>query len=118
MLTIILKGEPKSNQHIYKITCRGRFASMYLSTQGKAIKTDYQWQVKSQYKKRPIKEKVEMEIRLYFKRKGKHDVDNYSKLILDSLNGILLEDDGQIQRLTIEKFQAEEGRAEIEIYEL
>ena len=47
------------------------------------------------------------------------DVDNLSKSLMDGMNGIVFEDDSQICRLTIEKFQDKERpRAEIIIGEI
>jgi hypothetical protein len=40
---IVLSGEPKSTQLIYKGACRGGFVSYYMSAQGKAIKVAYEW---------------------------------------------------------------------------
>jgi hypothetical protein len=34
---IILSGEPKSTQHIYRSTCRGGFSNTYMTPEGKAI---------------------------------------------------------------------------------
>jgi Holliday junction resolvase RusA-like endonuclease len=104
MKTIILKGEPKSTGAIYKITCRGRFGSYYVSQQGKAVKQSYIKQTLSQWKDKPISENVYVNIRLYFGTKRKADIDNFNKLLLDSMTGIVWIDDSQIQKMTIEKF--------------
>lgn len=53
-MEFVLKGNPQSTQHIYGMTCRGRFATRYMTAKGKALKEDYQWQLKSQYKKKPL----------------------------------------------------------------
>ena len=119
MNTIVLKGEPKSTSHIYKITCRGRFASMYLSAQGKAIKIDYGWQIRQQWKKQPLKGNVEIIIALYFGTKRKCDWDNFHKLSMDAMTGLVYVDDSQIIRATVEKFYEKgNGRIEIDVYEL
>lgn len=102
-MEITLLGEPKSTSHIYKMTCRGKFASMYMSKEGKDIKESYQWQAKSQWKKKPLIEDLEISIKLFFGTKRKVDIDNFNKLILDSLTGICYVDDSQIQKATIEK---------------
>jgi hypothetical protein len=52
---------------------------------------------------------------IYFGSKGKHDIDNFSKLTLDAGNGILYLDDGQIQKMTVEKrYSKEKPRIELE----
>lgn len=102
-MELILKGNPKSTQHIYKMTCRGRFASMYMSADGKALKEDYQWQLKSQYKKKPLTGDIDMRVELFFGDERKRDIDNYNKILLDSMSGIIFEDDSQIQSLLIIK---------------
>lgn len=102
-MEFILKGNPKSTQHIYKMTCRGKFASMYMSAEGKALKEDYQWQIKSQYKGKPITKEIDLRIELFFGDNRKRDIDNYNKILLDAFTGILWEDDSQITSLLIIK---------------
>ncbi|MFA5542949.1 MAG: RusA family crossover junction endodeoxyribonuclease [Bacilli bacterium] len=115
MVKLSLKGNPKSNQHIYQYCCRGKFGILYMTKIGKDIKEDYVKQIKSQYKGKPIEEDVEMEVVLYFGDKKRRDIDNYGKL-LDCLNGTILVDDSQIQKLTIKKdYSKEEPRIEIVI---
>ena len=41
------------------------------------------------------------------------DLDNLTKLVLDSANGILWVDDGQVARLEVEKRYGPEARTEI-----
>src|ERR1017187_1427572 len=102
MLKIILLGEPKSTGHIYRTTCRGNFASVYMNKEGKELKESYCWQAIAQNKRRPlITEPIEVTIALFFGTKRKADVDNFNKLVLDSLTGIVWLDDSQIQKLTI-----------------
>lgn len=74
-----------------------------MTNEAKAIKEDYQWQVKSQWGLKPIKNNLKVIMKLYFKDERKHDIDNYGKLVLDSLNGIFWEDDSQINELKIIK---------------
>ncbi|WP_077325749.1 RusA family crossover junction endodeoxyribonuclease [Virgibacillus siamensis] len=47
----------------------------------------------------------------------KPDIDNLSKGILDSLNGIIYKDDSQIVELNATKYYSDSPRAEIEIIE-
>lgn len=111
---ITLLGSPVSTNHIYESVCRGRFPTVYLNGKGKDLKTYYHIQAKQQWKKDPITNEVDLEIKLYFKDLRKRDVDNYNKILLDSLTGIIWEDDSQIKRITIEKFtDREKPRIEI-----
>lgn len=113
-MEINLKGEPKSTNNIYRYACRGKFPCMYMTAQGKSIKEDYGWQLKSQYKGKPKTGDIDLRIELFFSRKGKHDVDNFNKIILDACTGILWEDDSQIVSLLIIKnFDKKNPRAEL-----
>lgn len=119
MIKITLTGEPKSNQHIYKTVCRGTFGTMYMSAEGKAIKEDYGWQAKSQWSGPPTTKPLRVKSTLYFKIKRNHDIDNYNKLVLDALSGIVWVDDGQIEELSItKKYDKIKPRCELVIYEL
>lgn len=96
--------------------CRGKFASVYMSKQGKDLKEEYQWQIKSSFKGKPTSKEVDVVINLYFGVKRKHDVDNYNKLILDACSGLIWEDDSQIQSLLVVKhYDKENPRAELTI---
>jgi crossover junction endodeoxyribonuclease RusA len=117
--TIILQGEPKSTQHIYRAACRGRFPTTYMTAEGKAIKEAYQWEAKSQWKDKPTKEPLCVAVRFYFKTKRRRDLDNQNKLVLDALNGIVYEDDSQIDELRLyRRFDSLEPRIEVQIEEL
>lgn len=116
MKTIILLGEPKSTSHIYKITSRGRFASMYMSKEGKTIKDSYIKQSTLQWANKPILGNIRVYIELYFGTKRKSDIDNFGKLLLDSLTGICWIDDSQIVDMRVIKmYDKNKGRIEITI---
>jgi len=116
---IVLKGEPKSTGHIYRYTCRGNFPTVYMNSDGKTLKEDYQWQAKSQWKRKPSSKDIEIWVTLYFGTKRKSDWDNFHKLSMDALTGIVWVDDSQIQRATVEKrFDKTNPRIEITIDEI
>lgn len=46
----------------------------------------------------------------------KPDVDNATKLVLDSLNGIIYEDDGQVWQITAKKVWSNTGKTEVQFY--
>jgi len=109
MINITLLGEPLSTGSIYKSICRGKFASVYMSTQGKALKESYQWQAKAQYRGLPLDGQLKVEMELYIGTKRKCDIDNFNKLCFDALTGTVWVDDSQIQQLTIKKGYSKEN---------
>lgn len=102
-MKITLTGEPKSMGTIYKYHCRFGFPSGYMSASGKSVKEQYQWEVKSQYKGELLTGDVKLEIKYYLGNKKKRDLDNLNKLVLDSMTGIVYEDDSQIVELHLYK---------------
>lgn len=118
MINITLLGEPKSTNNIYKIVCRGRFGTYYMSKAGKDLKEDYQWQIKSQYKGKPMAISLKIDIGLYFGTKRQCDWDNFHKLSMDACTGLVWDDDSQIQEATVSKFYDKVNpRIEIKIRE-
>lgn len=92
---------------------------------------------KQQWKDKPLEGELQVVMDIYRqipkstskKRRGlkndriirptvKPDIDNYTKGILDSLNGICYKDDSQIVSLIANKYYSDEPRVEIEIREL
>ena len=116
MINLTFTGSPLSTQHIYRYACRGSFPTVYMTKEGKNLKELYQFLAQNQYKGGVMSTECEMVISLYFKDKRRRDVDNYNKLILDSLEGIVYEDDKQITKLTIEKhISPDSPRVEVKI---
>jgi Holliday junction resolvase RusA-like endonuclease len=103
MPTIVLSGEPKSTQHIYKYACRGNYPTMYMTAEGRAIKEAYQWEAKSQWRAKSLAGDVALTITFYFGSKRRRDLDNQNKLVLDALTGIVYEDDHQIAELCLRR---------------
>ena len=116
MINITLLGSPQSTNHIYKSHCKFGRPCVYMSKEGKQLKEDYQWQIKSQYHGEVLTSDLKMTVELWFGTKRKHDVDNYNKLILDALSGLVYEDDKQIIELTVRKgYDKKNPRAEVKI---
>lgn len=103
---ITLKTLPISTNAIY----RGR---RFLTNKGKANKLRMAWEVKGQWNDVPIKGDVFVEVSLFWPDKRRHDVDNI-KALLDSLSGIIYEDDSQIQHLVVRK-AVDKKRPRVEI---
>lgn len=115
-MTLILSGEPLSTNHLYKAVSRGRHAGVYMSAQGKARKLSYQKEARAQWKGKPTSEEVELWITIYFGTKRRADIDNYCKVVLDSLTGIVYDDDSQIMYLHIQKdYDPKRPRFEIDV---
>lgn len=113
-----LKWNPKSTSHIYKTKIVWRYATLYMTAEWKAIKESYSLQARVQRDK-ILKWNLKINIRLYFWDKRKRDIDNYNKLLLDSLSWICYEDDSQIQIMEIRKLYSKENpRIEVELNEL
>ncbi len=113
-MKITLKGNPLSTQHIYQYTCIGKFARLYMTKNGKERKAFYQSEAKKQYKGKVMLSDCNMEITLFFRDHRKRDVDNYNKLVLDSLEDVVFLDDKQVQKLTVKKdYSVENPRIEI-----
>ena len=72
-----------------------------MSPEGKAIKEGYQWEAKSQWKQPILTGDISVSITLYFGTKRRADLDNFNKLSLDALTGIVYEDDSQIAKLQL-----------------
>lgn len=114
MIKLTLLGEPKSTQHIYRMTCRGKYASVYMSKEGKELKESYQWQIKNQYKGKPLSGSLKIDVKLFFGTKRKNDIDNFSKILLDSFTGFIWIDDSQIMEAHYEKnYDKNHGRIEV-----
>jgi len=118
-MKIVLKGNPKSTGRIYRTTCRGRLATVYMVNEGKALKKSYIQQARTQRLSEPITGDVMVDMVLYFGDKRKRDIDNFNKLVFDSLTGIVWVDDVQIQELhIIKKYDKLSPRVELYISEL
>jgi len=85
----------------------------------KEIKSDYVLQLMSQYKGEPFRTPLRVILSLWHGTKRVTDIDNFNKLVLDALTGIVYEDDSQIMELSITKgYDKENPRVELEIIEL
>lgn len=110
-MKIVLLGSPISTNALYR---RGRGNSFYMIQKAHDLKENYQWQIKSQYKKKPIKEQLSIKISLYFGNKRSHDWDNYHKIAMDACNKLLWEDDSQVMVAIVSKHY-EKNNPRIEI---
>lgn len=114
-MKIILRGLPQSTNNLYRSHCRFGHPVVYMTTDGKILKESYGWQAKQQWKQEVSGKPIEVNVELYFGDKRIHDIDNYEKILYDSLTGICYEDDRQIWKKTVAKFY-DKNNPRIEIY--
>ena len=83
------------------------------------LKQAYWWQTKSQYKGPVLSGPLEIEVTIYFGTNRKHDWDNFHKLSMDAMTGLVWVDDSQIQVAHVRKaYDKENPRMEIVIHTL
>ena len=104
---------PPTDNHLYGM--RGRIKFMY--KEGKDWKLFATEEAKKQYKGEILTGSIFTNVKFYLKRD--RDVHGSLKLLFDSLEGIIYENDKQITKETIEKFiDKENPRIEIEVLAL
>ena len=99
MKTITLLTKPIPVNQKYFVV-RGK---MLLSTKYRDTKEAMEWEVKSQWKGEPLADAVTLNIMFYYGDSRKRDIDAYLKILLDSMSGIVYEDDSQIIEMHIFK---------------
>lgn len=107
---ITLVWQVMSNQHIYG----QKWKMKYMKSDAKQLKMVWQILAKRQWHEVPISKNVKLDITYYHKDKVRRDIDNYWKIVLDSLTGIVYEDDVQITEMKLtKKIDKENPRVEI-----
>lgn len=85
-----------------------------MKADAKDTKNSYIMQARCQYKGEPLKTSLSVYIRLYFGDKRVRDWDNWHKISMDSLTGIVFDDDSQIKVATVQIMPPEkDSRIEI-----
>ncbi len=88
-----------------------------MSAEGKAIKEDYAWQGKSQWKQPMLEVPFGVNVNIYHKTKRKQDLDNFNKLWQDALNRVCYADDNLIYEMHLFKHHDPDApRIEIEFF--
>lgn len=95
---ITLTGNPLSTQNAYLQHGKIRF----MKKEAKERKEQYAWEARSQWKGKPLTEDLKATIRLFFGDKRRRDFDNFHKISMDALTGIVYVDDHQIRKADIE----------------
>lgn len=110
-MTLRFETLPPSTNHLYRRTSRG----VSLLEGVRQAKDAIGWEARSQFHGEPLSGPLAVTIDLYWPDRRKHDVDNV-KALLDALNGIVWEDDGQIIDLRTRKhFDKAHPRIELSV---
>lgn len=108
--------KPPTTNSYYRITSRGKFASMYISKEGKDWQLEATAALRRQYRGKPIVDPCEIWINVF--TSTRRDVDGSIKPVLDLLQSArVIENDNLFYALhtTREKCKKGEDRVEIEI---
>jgi len=93
--TIVIIGKPFT---VNKQYIRKKGAAKYiLSNEARSYGDNVGWQVKKQWHNKPLKENLEVSFYYYFNDNKKRDHLNFNKILADSFNQIVWEDDSQIK---------------------
>lgn len=111
MERITLKTLPLGTNNLYGHAGHRRF----LMPKARVNKEAMSWEARAQFKGAPLTGPLKVSVALYWPTRANHDVDNI-KALLDSMTGILWEDDGQITDLHITKaYDKANPRVELEL---
>lgn len=80
-----------------------------MTKKAKELKEEYIRQAKEQWEGDVMDWELEVSIKLYFGDRRKRDWDNFHKLTMDALSGIVWEDDSQIKLATVELYYDKEN---------
>lgn len=91
---------PPSVNACYRSIPRGRICANILSKQGREYKARIERLLGSEV---PTDKRLMVQIRLFMPDKRRRDIDNYNKILLDSLTGKIWVDDSQIDILSVSR---------------
>ncbi len=117
---IVIEGTPPSVNHLYGHRAMGKRVIKYKLPRAKEYTKQLGEAFLKKYPKHlPFLGQCEMLIRVYYGNRRKRDIDNVGKVVLDSFNKLVYDDDSQIKRLVLEKLYLKgKGKTEIVIEEL
>lgn len=102
---------PVSTNNLYAHVGRHRFMTQRAKTNKEAMG----FEARAQFRGQPLAGPLETDITIYWPTKRRHDADNV-KALIDSLSGIVWEDDDQITDLHLRKrYDKANPRVEISV---
>jgi crossover junction endodeoxyribonuclease RusA len=114
-MKIVLTGNPYSNNNIY-FSSPKKLGLRFMNKKAKEMKKCYKEQAENQWCADAFNCELQIAIKLFFGDKRKRDWDNYHKLSMDALTGIVWEDDSQIKLATVSThYDKENPRIELEV---
>lgn len=99
---------PPSVNSCYRAIPRGRICAVIMSKDGRTYKDRIKTLLGDDSKLLTDK-RLMVSIRLFMPDRRRRDIDNYNKILLDSLTGLIWEDDSQIDILTIGRDEVIKG---------
>lgn len=104
VLDITIDWQVLSTQTIYWMHGKSRF----MTKKWKQKKQEYVEAFQDSYTLWITTQPIILEVIIYHWDKRKRDIDNYNKILLDAMEGIVYEDDSQIIEMTTKKFYDKE----------
>lgn len=74
-----------------------------MKPEGKNLKEAYSWEAAKQWRDVPLDEAFAVTMHFYHRTHRKQDIDNFNKLVLDALTGIVWKDDSLIDEMHLFK---------------
>ena len=118
---ITLVGAPISANHMWRSSVAkgtGR-PFTYMPTEAKNMREFWRMTALNQLRKQGKKmiedsNEIGVDIKFFFETKARRDIDNFLKVVIDSMTGVVYKDDSQIRQLHAEKLY-DPGSPRIEI---
>lgn len=113
MIRVVVPGRPVPKARP-RLGIRGRRSYIYTPESTVEYERTVALFSRQQYSK-PVQGPVAVTVRIYMGRRGRGDIDNYLKSILDGLNGVVYQDDKQVVRLDACFVACSKGEERVEI---
>lgn len=117
-MIITLPGVPYSTNDLYKSRYQNGKTYVYMTKEAADLKESYQWEAKAKWRRPVSTEEIRIEVTLFFPNNSRRrDWDNFHKIAMDALNGIVWADDSQIMEARVIKaIDSKRPRIEIKIF--